>query len=89
MRPDVVVGFGPCIQVSLQLLDGAVNLLLEHGAVELVENGPVEPLDDAVGLWALHFRARMVDVLDGEVKLIFMALGGTAIFGAPFREDRL
>jgi hypothetical protein len=32
----------------------------------------VEALTDTVRLWALALGARMIDVLDGEVKLIFL-----------------
>ena len=42
----------------------------------------MEPLADAVGLRASHLGAGVVDILHGEVKFIFVALGGTAILGA-------
>ena len=38
------------IEVDLQILDRGVDLLAEGDAVELVEHGLVEALDDAVGL---------------------------------------
>lgn len=47
----------------LHFLDAAVDLLAERHTIELVEHRAVEALDDAVGLRALHFRARVIDVL--------------------------
>jgi hypothetical protein len=60
----------PLVEVSLQVLDGAVELLAERDAVERVEQGLVEPLADAVGLRALSLGARVIAVLDGEGELI-------------------
>ena len=54
----LLVVFGdPSIQVGLQLVDGAIDLLAERHPVELVEHGAMEALADAVGLRALGLGA--------------------------------
>ena len=53
MGPDLVELAHPEIEVGLQVVDSGVDLLAEGDAVELVEHGLVEALDDAVGLRAL------------------------------------
>ncbi len=63
-----IVIIEPKVKVDLQLVDRAVELLSERHAVELIEQGLVEPLDDAVGLRALGLGARVIDVFDREVE---------------------
>ena len=50
MRPFLVVGLDPIIEIALQVADRAVDFLAERDAVELVEHRLVEPLDDSIGL---------------------------------------
>jgi hypothetical protein len=47
----------------------------------------VEPLADAVGLRALHLGPGVVDILDREIELIFVAIVGTAILSATIGQD--
>jgi hypothetical protein len=54
----------------------------ERDTVELVEHRFVEALADAVGLRALGLGARMIDVLDGEVELVFVSFGIAAVLAA-------
>ncbi len=74
IAPAPLVGSGfiiflhPPIQVGLQLLDAAVELLAEGHAVELVQDGLVEALTDAVGLRALRLCPTVVDILDRQVE---------------------
>ena len=49
----------------------------------------MEALADAVGLRAVGLGLRMVDVLDGQVKLVGMVLDLAAVFGAPIRKHAL
>ena len=63
MGPDLVVFAHPRIQIGLQLVDGRVDALSEGDAVELVQDGFVEALADAVGLRAFHLGPRVIDVL--------------------------
>ena len=70
MRPVLVVGSDPVVEIGLQLGDRAIDFLPESDAVELVQYGLVEPLDDAVGLRVLGLGARVIDVLDRQVKLV-------------------
>ena len=84
IAPAPLVGSGfiiflhPPIQVGLQLLDGTIELLAEGHAVELIQDGLVEALTDAVGLRALGLRPRVVDVprpLAGYVSHIIADVG--------------
>ena len=89
MGPRLVELAHPEIEVGLQLLDRRVDLLAEGDAVELVEHGLVEALDDAVGLRALGLGSGVVDVLDREIEFVFVAVVGPAIFGPTVCEDAL
>ena len=75
MRPLLVVGFDPGVEVVLQARDRGIGLLAEGDAVELIEDGLVEALSDAIRLRALRLGPRMVDVLDREIKLVVVMLG--------------
>ena len=66
----------PEVEVGLEVLDRPVELLAEGDAIELVEHGLVEALDDAVGLRALGLGSGMVDVLDREIELVFWPQAG-------------
>ena len=75
MRPVLVVFGDPSIKVGLQLVDRAIDLLAERHSVELIQDGAVEALADSIGLRALGLGAAVIDVLDREVELVFVALG--------------
>jgi hypothetical protein len=63
----------PGIEIGVQLLNRPVDLFAERDAVELVEQGAMEALADSVGLRAFSLGPGVVDVLDREVELVFMA----------------
>ena len=63
----------PGIEIGVQLLNPPVDLFAERDAVELVEQGAMEALADSVGLRAFSLGPGVVDVLDREVELVFMA----------------
>ena len=77
-----VVPGDPGIEVSLQLLEAGVDAFAERHLIELLQDGFVEALADAVGLRASRLGAAVVDVLDGQIELVFMRLGGAAEFRA-------
>jgi hypothetical protein len=68
----------PGIEVNLQLLEAGVDAFAERHLIELLQDGFVEALADAVGLRASRLGAAVVDVLDGQIELVFMRLGGAA-----------
>src|SRR5262245_10883642 len=78
MWPRRIVFCNPTIQVGLQLVDRTIHLLAEGNTVELVEHGLVE----TVGLWALGLGARVIDVLDRQIELVFVPLRIAAILAA-------
>src|SRR5262244_2507326 len=75
MRPPMVVLDQPGIEISQQLLDAVVDLLAERDAIELIQYSAMEALTDSIGLRALGLGAAVINVLDREVELVFMALG--------------
>ena len=75
MRSSLIVFDDPSVEIGLQLVDHPVDLLAESHPVELIQHGAMEALADAVGLRALGLGAAVVDVLDGEIELVFVALG--------------
>jgi hypothetical protein len=65
----------PSVEIGLEFDDRTVDLLSEGHAVELVQHGLMEALDDAVGLRTFGLGTRMVNVLDRQIKLIFVVFG--------------
>jgi hypothetical protein len=76
----------PDVQISLQRFDRAVDLLAKGNAVELVEHRAVEALANAIGLRALGLGAGVVDILNGQIELVLVALGVAAVLGAAVGE---
>jgi hypothetical protein len=57
MWPLLIVASDPRIEIGLQFVDGPIDFTPEGDAIELVQHGSMEALDDAVGLRAFGFRA--------------------------------
>jgi hypothetical protein len=89
MGPRFIELAHPEVEVGLKVLDCRVDLLAEGYAVEFVEHGLVETLDDAVGLRALGLGSGVVDVLDCQIELVFVAIVGPAIFGSTVGKQAL
>lgn len=70
----VVVPHSP-VEVGLQLGDRPVELLAQRDLIELDQDGLIEALADAVGLWASGLSPYVVDILHRQIELIGMALG--------------
>src|SRR5437763_6029069 len=60
MGPALVVVDEPGIEIGLQLVDRAIDLLAERHPIEFVEHGAMEALADAIGLRALGLGAAVV-----------------------------
>src|SRR5215469_10021266 len=88
MRPPMVVLDQPGIEISLQLLDAVVDLLAERDAIELIQYSAMEALTDSIGLRALGLGAAVINVLDREVELVFMALGPAKLGAAIGQHAR-
>ena len=74
MRPRLIVLGDPGIEIGVQLVDRAIDLLAERHPIELVENGAMKALADAVGLRAFGLDAGVIDVLDRQAELLFVAV---------------
>jgi hypothetical protein len=72
---------------SLQLVEGLIELLPESDLVEFLLLCLVESFADSVGLWMLRFGPRMIDVVESQVELVFVALHVSAVFSATIGED--
>ncbi len=70
MGPFSIILIKPPVKVFLQGLQVAVHALAERDLVELVQDGFVEALTDAVGLGRLGLGLAVIDVIDGQVELI-------------------
>src|SRR5262249_2565117 len=88
MGPLLVVFGNPSVKVGLQLVDGAVDLFAERHPVELIQYGAMEALANTVCLWALGLGAAVIDVLNGKVELVFMALGPAKLGAAISQHSR-
>ena len=83
----LIVDEHPFIKVGLQDVRRVVELLSERDPVELIQQRLVEALANTVGLRALHLGAGVVDVLDSEIQLIFVAIMSAAILGAAIGQN--
>src|SRR5215471_12835322 len=80
---SLLIIFGdPSIKVGLQLVDRVVDLLAERDPVKLVQDSAMEALADSVRLRALGLCAAVIDVLNREIELVFMALGAAKLGAA-------
>src|SRR6185312_6787094 len=88
MRSTIVVFDEPGVEVGLQLVDGVINLLAEGDPVKLVQDSAMEAFADAIRLRALGLGAAVIDVLDREIELVFMALGAAKLGAAIGQHAR-
>src|SRR5437773_8051144 len=88
MRAPMIVIDEPGVEVSLQLVDRLIDLFAKGDPVELVEDGAMKALANAIGLRALGLGAAVVDVLNGEIELVFMALGAAKLGAAIGQHAR-
>lgn len=72
MRAFIIVVINPSVQIGLQLVGLAIDFLPGGHFVELFLDCPVEPLTDAIGLWAVGLSPRMIDVVDRQIQLVIM-----------------
>jgi hypothetical protein len=79
MWPPFVVVDKPSVEIGLKLLDGPIDLFAERHPVELVEQRPMETLADSICLRAFGLGAAVIDVLDREIELVFVALGAAEL----------
>ena len=86
MWPCFVVFAEPDIEIGLQLVDRTVHLFAERDTVELVEHRLVEAFADAVSLRALGLGTRVIDVLDRQIKLVFVPFRVAAVLAAAIRQ---
>jgi hypothetical protein len=91
VSPFLVVALDPGIEIVLRFGDRSINLLAEDDAIELIEQRLVEPLDDAVGLWALGLGGRMVAVTadTGGVTCNVSRSNGLAVLAMTCVETRV
>ena len=74
MRSPIIVVIQPGIEIGLQLADAAIDLVAECNPTDLVQDAAMEAFADAVGLRALGLGTAMIDILDRDIELVFMAL---------------
>ena len=65
MPPLLVVLLRPAVQIELQFIKGAMDLLAEDHPVKLIQHRLVEPFTNAVGLEMTGLGPRVINVLDG------------------------
>jgi hypothetical protein len=67
--PRSTTGPKPGVEIGLQRVHGVVEGLAHLHAEELVEDGAVEALHEAVRLGRFHLRAAVLDAVEVEVEL--------------------
>ena len=65
----------PGVEVGMHRLDAFVESLTHLHAEELVEDGTVEALDEAVGLRATDLGAAVLDAVEVEIELVGVLVG--------------
>ena len=74
------------VEVGLHSLDAVVELLAPHDTEVLIEQGPVQPLDETVGLRPPDPGGAMLDLLELEEQLVGVAIGPAAGLAAIVRQ---
>lgn len=69
----------PGVEVDLQGLHRFVEGGTEGLSKELVQNRPVESLQEAIGSRAAHFRPAVLDVVEGQIQLVGMVLSAAEL----------
>ncbi|CAE6738988.1 hypothetical protein NTGZN8_90001 [Candidatus Nitrotoga fabula] len=64
-----------------------VNLAAERHLVELLQDGPVKPLTDTVGLRMVGFGPGVLNVVQLQIGSVFMVLRLAAVFHPAIRQD--
>ena len=72
----------------MQLVNAAIDLLAERHPIELVQDGAMEALADAIRLRAFGLGAAVIDVLDREIELVIVALGAAKLGAAIGQHAR-
>ena len=85
--PLLIVRDEPRIEVHLELDETAVELFPKRDLIELLQDGLVKPLADAVGLRTLHLRLRVIDVVDRQEELVRVLIVPAAELSPPIGED--
>src|SRR5215469_5510446 len=88
MWSTIIVFNQPGIEIGLQLDDRVIDLLAECDPVKLIQHSAMEALADSIRLWALGLGAAVVDVLNREIELVFMALGAAKFSAAIGQHAR-
>ena len=70
MRPRLIIFLDPGIQIGLQLVDRTVHLFAKRDTTEFIEHGLVGAFTDVVGLRALGFGPRVINILDRDVEFV-------------------
>ena len=88
IRPPIIVVDQPGVEIGLQLVDRAIDLLAERDPVKLVQDRAMEAFADSIRLRALGLGAAVIDVLNREIELVFMALGAAKLGAAIGQHAR-
>jgi hypothetical protein len=79
MRPLGVVVDEPGVEIGLERLDAVVEGLAHLHREELVEDGAVEALDEAVGFRRPDPCAAVLDAVEVEIGLVGVVLGAAEL----------
>ena len=68
----LIIRHKPSVEISLELLDGRVDLLPMRDLVELLEKCPMEVRTNAVRVGALSLGRRVIEIVEREVQLVLV-----------------
>ena len=71
----LVVVFHLFVEIVLEGRDVVVEFFTEGDLVKLLQDGFVEAFADAVGLWVLCLGFCVIDIVYGEVELVWVCSG--------------
>jgi hypothetical protein len=74
MGSFIIVVFQPVVQILLQLIKVAIELLAECDLVELVQDRLMEAFADAIDLRCLTLCLGMVNVVDCQEQVVIVSL---------------
>ena len=87
MRSLLIIEVHPLIDIGLELLQAGVELTPESGGIELILNGLMKALANAIGLRTLSLGARMLDILQVQIQLILVMFSITAVLATAVSKN--
>ena len=87
MSSTSIVVNQPVVQITLNLFNGFIDLLPQCWLIKLLQYRLMEAFTDPVRLGMSGFCFGVLNLIDGDIQLVIMAVGPATVFRSPIRQD--